>query len=169
MRFAPLQLEFAAVIAASFIACGATAGNVDPRVEEGPAVDTVSLYRFILQVSDSDAAAAFYSNLLGTEGRRVGGGRIYFDCGPVILALVNPASDGEKARPIPDYVYFSVRNLEAFHARAVALGCRSQEVVHGKPAGDIVKRPWGERSFYAVDPWGNKLCFVDAQTLFTGK
>jgi hypothetical protein len=36
-------------------------------------------------------------------------------------------------------------------------------------AGAIVRRPWGERSFYAVDPFGNKLCFVDRATLFTGR
>jgi len=32
-----------------------------------------------------------------------------------------------------------------------------------------VERPWGERSFYAVDPFGNPLCFVDQKTLFTGR
>jgi hypothetical protein len=26
-----------------------------------------------------------------------------------------------------------------------------------------------ERSFYVHDPWGNGLCFVDENTLFTGK
>jgi len=36
-------------------------------------------------------------------------------------------------------------------------------------AGEIVKRPWGELSFYVEDPWGNGLCFVDETTLFTGK
>ncbi len=25
-----------------------------------------------------------------------------------------------------------------------------------------------ERSFYAQDPFGNKICFVDQSTLFTG-
>ena len=34
--------------------------------------------------------------------------------------------------------------------------------------GAIVVRPWGERSFYAEDPTGNPLCFVDDRTLFTG-
>lgn len=29
-------------------------------------------------------------------------------------------------------------------------------------------RPWGERSFYCRDPFGNGLCFVDEKTLFTG-
>ena len=33
--------------------------------------------------------------------------------------------------------------------------------VHGDPAGAIEWRPWGERSFYAKDPLGNKICFVD--------
>jgi hypothetical protein len=32
----------------------------------------------------------------------------------------------------------------------------------------VVKRPWGERSFYAVDPFGNRLCFVAGDTVFTG-
>ncbi len=41
--------------------------------------------------------------------------------------------------------------------------------VHGASAGEVVRRPWGERSFYAYDPWGNGLCFVDENTLFTGK
>jgi hypothetical protein len=33
----------------------------------------------------------------------------------------------------------------------------------------MVVRPWGERSFYVKDPWGNGLCFVDEKTLFTGR
>jgi hypothetical protein len=28
--------------------------------------------------------------------------------------------------------------------------------------------PLGERSFYCIGPFGNKLCFVDERTLFTG-
>jgi uncharacterized glyoxalase superfamily protein PhnB len=34
---------------------------------------------------------------------------------------------------------------------------------------EIEIRPWGERSFYARDPFGNPLCFVDETTLFTGE
>ena len=40
--------------------------------------------------------------------------------------------------------------------------------VHGTPAGQPVVRPWGERSFYCNDPWGNPLCFVDAGTIYAG-
>ena len=131
--------------------------------------DFPKLYRVILQVGDLDRAETFYSALLGSKGRRVHGTRHYFDCGPVILALVDPKGDGEAARPNPDHVYFSVADLEAVHARAKELGCVSGEDVHGDPAGEIVERPWGERSFYAVDPFGNPLCFVDERTLFTGR
>jgi hypothetical protein len=87
----------------------------------------------------------------------------------VILALVDVAVGGEKAEPLPDNIYFAVSDLEKVHARAVGLGCLSDEDVHGASAGEIVVRPWGERSFYVHDPWGNGLCFVDENTLFTGK
>lgn len=122
------------------------------------------IFRLILPALDLETAVPFYSDLLGLEGRVVGGGRAYFDCGPVILALL----ESEKA-PIPEYVYFAVADLEAVHARARQLGCLSQQDVHGESAAEIAVRPWGERSFYAFDPSGNGLCFVDEKTLFTGR
>jgi len=129
-----------------------------------------SLFRIILQVDDLDQAEEFYGTLLGDRGRRIPyASRHYIDCGPVILALVNPAIDGETAKPMPDYIYFAVDNLEEIHARAKELHCLATEDVHGAASGDIVKRPWGELSFYANDPWGNGLCFVDKSTLFTGR
>ena len=33
---------------------------------------------------------------------------------------------------------------------------------------DIRTHDWGETSFYGIDPWGNKLCFIAAGTEFTG-
>lgn len=128
------------------------------------------LYRIILQVDDLDKAEEFYGTLLADRGRRIPrAGRHYIDCGPVILALVDVTAEGNKPKPLPDNIYFSVDDLEAIHARAKALNCLSNEDVHGESAGDIVKRPWGERSFYASDPWGNPICFVDEKTLFTGR
>ncbi|HKR60279.1 MAG TPA: VOC family protein [Pyrinomonadaceae bacterium] len=128
------------------------------------------LYRIILQVSDLDRAEEFYGQLLGDRGRRIPrASRHYIDCGPVILALVDVTAEGDTADPIPDNIYFAVPDLEEVHARAKALNCLSAEDVHGDSAGEMVKRPWGERSFYVLDPWGNKLCFVDDRTLFTGK
>ncbi len=87
----------------------------------------------------------------------------------MILALVDVTAGGEAAKPLPDHIYFAVNNLEDVHARASELGCLSTDDVHGASAGEIVKRPWGELSFYVEDPWGNGLCFVDETTLFTGK
>ena len=34
--------------------------------------------------------------------------------------------------------------------------------------GEIARRPWGEESFYASDPFGNGLCFVSRDSVFTG-
>ena len=132
-----------------------------------------TLYRIILQVDNLDQAEEFYGKLLGDRGRRIPhASRHYIDCGPVILALVDVAGENipdVKPLPLPDYIYFAVRDVDAVHARAVELNCLSTEDVHGESAGDVVTRPWGERSFYVHDPWGNGLCFVDETTLFTGK
>ena len=68
-----------------------------------------------------------------------------------------------------DDLYFAVPDLEKVQARARKLGCLSKIQVHGQSAADIVTRPWGERSFYVEDPFGNGLCFVDEKTLFTGR
>ncbi|MEP6921988.1 MAG: VOC family protein [bacterium] len=128
------------------------------------------IFRIILQVSDLDQAENFYGKLLGDPGRRIPrAARHYIDCGQMILALVDVTAEGKKAEPLPDKIYFAVGNLEEVHARAIELDCLSNEDVHGASAGEIVVRPWGERSFYATDPWGNGLCFVDEKTLFTGR
>ena len=131
------------------------------------------LYRIILQVDNLDKAEEFYGKLLGDRGRRIPrGSRHYIDCGPVILALVDVNGEGIpnlQPKPLPDFIYFAVSDAEAVHQRARELQCLSTDDVHGASAGDLVKRPWGERSFYVYDPWGNGLCFVDENTLFTGK
>jgi len=66
-------------------------------------------------------------------------------------------------------LYLSVPSLEPYHARATSLGWLSNEDVHGSLASEITVRPWGERSFYVEDPWGNGICFVEAGTEHTGK
>jgi predicted enzyme related to lactoylglutathione lyase len=132
-----------------------------------------TLFRIVLQVDDLDKAEQFYGALLGDRGRRIPrASRHYIDCGPIILALVDVTggnTTGEKPEPLPDYIYFAVPNVDEVHSQATALGCLSTEDVHGANAGDVVVRPWGERSFYARDPWGNGLCFVDENNLFTGR
>ncbi len=130
------------------------------------------LYRVVVPVSDIDHAAKFYGELLGVEGKRVTPGRHYIDCRGVILALFDPKGDGDAqpARPLPDHLYFAVSDLEAAFARARELGGLSTELGDGQlPMGEIAKRPWGERSFYTSDPTGTRLCFVDEETVFTGR
>jgi catechol 2,3-dioxygenase-like lactoylglutathione lyase family enzyme len=129
------------------------------------------LYRVILPVDDIETSAKFYSALLDDAGMRVSPGRHYFDCGGVVLALYSPKADGDARTPRPnwDHVYFAVNDLPAVFARAATLGGLSTEVGDGGlTMGAMVRRPWGEVSFYMSDPAGNPLCFVDASTLFTG-
>jgi len=132
---------------------------------EGP-----RLFRVLLQVSDLGRSQRFYESLLATRGRKVGGGRVYFQCGPTLLGLLEPSADGRRRiRRSPEPVYFSTHDLEGTYRQARRLGCLSPGRIHGRdPAGEIAVRPWGERSFYAHDPSGNPLCFVAADTLFTG-
>jgi catechol 2,3-dioxygenase-like lactoylglutathione lyase family enzyme len=129
------------------------------------------IFRILLEVQDLSKSQRFYESLLAIRGRLVGGGRVYFYCGPTILALLNPSSEHESSvRALPEPVYFSTTELDAIYRRARRLRCLSPERIHGgDPAGEIMVRPWGERSFYAMDPSGNPLCFVDARTLFKGK
>ena len=130
------------------------------------------IFRVLLEVRELDQAQRFYESLLAVPGRRVGGGRVYFDCGPVLLALLDPSADGESGLSVlREALYFATPDLEGVYLRAGKLGCLSPDLIHNdpaNPAGEIVVRPWGERSFYAADPSGNALCFVDAGTLFTG-
>jgi catechol 2,3-dioxygenase-like lactoylglutathione lyase family enzyme len=130
-------------------------------------MNMLKIFRVTLEVANLDAASAFYAKLLGTEGKRHPGSRHYFDCGGVVLAVLDPTPGGLTPTPCPKSLYFAVDDLEAFHGRAKALGALSPAKVHGQAAGDVITRPWGERSFYATDKWGNELCFVQEGTLYS--
>jgi catechol 2,3-dioxygenase-like lactoylglutathione lyase family enzyme len=137
---------------------------------EVPGVASVRLYRVILPVDDIDGAAQFYRSLLAQDGMRISPGRHYFGVDDVILALYNPKADGDPTEPRPnfDHVYFAVDDLDEIYRRAERAGGLSPATGDGNlPMGAIARRPWGERSFYMHDPFGNPLCFVDASTLFT--
>ena len=125
----------------------------------------------ILPVGELESAVPFYSTLLDQPGMRVSPGRHYFRCGDVTLAIYSPRGDGDPREPRPnfDHVYFAVDDLEAVFQRAEQTGGLSVETGDGELGmGQIATRPWGERSFYMHDPFGNPLCFVDATSLFTG-
>lgn len=130
------------------------------------------LYRVILPADSLDDAVLFYAALLDDPGMRISPGRHYFRCGDVTLAIYDPVADGDARTPRPnfDHVYFAVDDLDAVFARARRLGTLSKQVGDGGlPMGEIARRPWGERSFYLQDPFGNPLCVVDAASIFTGK
>lgn len=124
------------------------------------------LFRVILPVEGIDQAASFYTELLGLRGERVSPGRHYFNCGGTILVCYDPVTDGDGKGDgwhphCNQYCYFAVADLEAVFARAQLLGCPGLDP-------EISEMPWGERLFYARDPFGNPVCFVDDTTLFTG-
>jgi catechol 2,3-dioxygenase-like lactoylglutathione lyase family enzyme len=126
--------------------------------------DVPQFFRLNVEVADLDRALDFYTKLLGVEGRRQPGSRVYFECGPVTLQVVRVA----EPHPAAKALYFTVKDLDAVFERAKSLGCLSAETVHDAPGGGIVVRPWGERSFYSLDPWGNPVCFVEKGTVYTG-
>lgn len=147
---------------AKTLTTGATEGH------RGRAWDVPQFFRLNIEVGDLAAATAFYSNLLGVQGRVQAGRRVYFESGAVTLQVVD-VSSVRAPHPSAKAFYFTVKNLEAALERAQVLRCLSPEDVHDAPSGGIVVRPWGERSFYVVDPWGNALCFVEEGTVYAGR
>jgi catechol 2,3-dioxygenase-like lactoylglutathione lyase family enzyme len=129
--------------------------------------EALKIFRVTVEVGNIDDAAAFYTTLLGTPGQRHPGARHYFNCGGVVLSLIDPTAHGARPTPGPKSLYFAVNDLDGVHLRAEKLQALAPYKVHGQPAGDSIERPWGERSFYVVDPWGNDLCFVQEGTLYT--
>ena len=132
---------------------------------------SIRIFRVIVPVANIDEAIPFYAALLDQPGFRVSSGRHYFTCGGVILAVYDANADGDReaVRSNPEYIYFATADLEAAFTRAERVGGLSTEIGDGNlPMGSIVRRPWGERSFYMDDPWGNPLCFVDEQSIYRG-
>jgi catechol 2,3-dioxygenase-like lactoylglutathione lyase family enzyme len=130
-------------------------------------VTAPKIFRVTVEVADLEAATAFYADLLGTPGRRHPGARHYFDCGGVLLAVLDVTEGGMRPTPGPKSIYFAVQDIDEVHTRAKSLDTLAPFQIHGQPASDVVERPWGERSFYVTDPWGNELCFVQEGTLYT--
>src|SRR5215469_3981265 len=121
--------------------------------------DVPQFFRLNIEVGDLKSAISFYTKLLGIEGLRQAGSRCYFECGPVTLQVLDVSSESQP-HAAAKALYFTVSDLEAVYERAKALHCLSDSDVHDAAGGGIVVRPWGERSFYAQDSWGNPLCFI---------
>ena len=87
-------------------------------------------------------------------------GKHYFNCGSTIPACFDPGRDNDDfdLPPNPDHIYFSVKNLNLIFSRA--------QLLRATILDEIGTRPWGERSFYMEYPFGNKICFLQEETVF---
>jgi uncharacterized glyoxalase superfamily protein PhnB len=123
---------------------------------------TIRLFRVILPVPAIEAGTLFYEQVLAMKGKRISSGRHYFRCGETILACYSSRDDGDAwdVPPNPEHLYFAVDDLEAAFVRCRAANCKHIDAA-------IKVQPWGERSFYVEDPFGNKICFVDEKTTVT--
>jgi uncharacterized glyoxalase superfamily protein PhnB len=123
----------------------------------------IELFRAVVPVAPIGDAVAFYERLLGAAGEWIGPGRVYFHGQGAILVCYDARAegDGPGGGPNAGHLYFAVDDLDACFERARSAGCGWLEE---HPA----ERAWGERSFYARDPFGNPLCFVDAASRYTG-
>jgi len=123
---------------------------------------TPRVFRIAIPASRIDVSCAFYETLLGTKVDDTVPSRLYFHCVDVIVALIDWTVEGRSdLLPTPDNISLSTQELDALYDRAVGAGARI--------TSPIEVRPWGERSFYCLDPAGNRLCFVDESTLFLGR
>lgn len=122
------------------------------------------LYRVILPVGDIEKAVGFYEELFEQPGMRVSPGRHYFDLGGTILACYDPHTDGDELGEgwkfhENQYVYIAVDYLAEIYSKL------KPELIES----EIEKMPWGETLFYARDPFGNPICFVEEDSIFLGK
>jgi uncharacterized glyoxalase superfamily protein PhnB len=121
------------------------------------------LFRIAVPSMRHGDARAFYERVLDMTADDTVPSRLYFHCGDVIVALIDWTIEARDAsfHPTPDDLYFATDQLDAVYERAVDAGARITSAIDN--------RAWGERSFYCLDLDGNKLCFVDDETLFLGR
>jgi uncharacterized glyoxalase superfamily protein PhnB len=120
------------------------------------------VFRIAVPASRIEVSRVFYERVLGLDVDDTVPSRLYFHCGDVIVALIDWTVEGRGPfHPTPDNLYLATGELDAVYERAVAAGARV--------TSPIEIRPWSERSFYCLDPDGNRLCFVDETTLFVGR
>ena len=118
---------------------------------------SLRLFRVLVRVSDINQATAFYDAVLGIHGHRVSPGRHHYDCGRTEFACYDPRADGDLhdllVTPGQTQIYFAVEDLQASFLQVKS--------AKGQIVQEIETKPWGERTFWASDPFGNRLCFVD--------
>jgi catechol 2,3-dioxygenase-like lactoylglutathione lyase family enzyme len=140
----------------------ASGDHVRVRGDRSQAGEGPEVFRIAVPASRIDASREFYETVLGIAVDATVPSRLYFHCGDVIVALIDWSIEGRgELHPTPDNLYFATGELEELYERAVRAGAHV--------TSRIEERPWGERSFYCLDPDGNRLCFVDRSTLFVGR
>jgi predicted enzyme related to lactoylglutathione lyase len=119
------------------------------------------LTKVLIRVPDIERAVKFYDHAMGTAGRRVSPGRCHYALGGVELACYDPAADGDlhDTEQGKSYwqLYLAVDDLESALERVGEAGGHIDQTISIKP--------WGERSFYATDPFGNRICILDEATV----
>jgi predicted enzyme related to lactoylglutathione lyase len=121
----------------------------------------VRVFRIAVPTTNIVRSRSFYETVIGIDADDTVPSRLYFHCEDVIVALIDWSVEGRgKFSPTPENLYLATEDLEGVYDRALSADARI--------TSPIEKRPWGERSFYCLDPDGNRLCFVDNSTLFLG-
>lgn len=119
-----------------------------------------------LYVSDLDAAARFYGDLLGLEElQRVGNRHIFYRVGAGVLLLFNAAEtktrDANARFPVPPHGAVGAGHM-CFAADATPLQAwRDTFEKHGIAIESDFKWPNGARSIYIRDPSGNSIEFAE--------
>lgn len=122
------------------------------------------LFRVTIPVRNIDAAARFYSSLLGNAGERISPAWHYFTFGQAILACHNAAAEGPAMPGTPHSEPLCIavdENLEQLLIRARNMGGVDTDV-------GVTRYPNGEVGFYLRDPFGNLLMLIDARTMQWG-
>jgi catechol 2,3-dioxygenase-like lactoylglutathione lyase family enzyme len=120
------------------------------------------VFRIAIPASEIGTSRRFYETVLGLEADDTVPSRLYFHCDDVILAVIDwKVEPLGPFHPTPENLYLATDRLDAVYERARAAGAEHLSTIE--------TRPWGERSFYCLDPDGNRLCFVDEATLFLGR
>ena len=122
----------------------------------------VKLFRVVIPVSDIEQAATFYYKVFGIQGKRISSGNHFFDLNGCSLVCYDPLANGDRLgqgwlHHEKQHICFSVKNLDSTYIR-----------VKNLPDAELdseIQVVAGERLFYARDPFGNPICFVDEKTV----
>jgi catechol 2,3-dioxygenase-like lactoylglutathione lyase family enzyme len=149
------------------------ASDTTPETARYAGQPIANLSMVVLPTRGLGRADAFYEELIGVDADTSVPGRHSFYCETCVLSLVDTVEHARhhelpapEFRPNPELVYFAVPDLDATWELAQKLPM--DPLADDDVGTGIQRRPWGERSFYARDPSGNPICFVDDTTLFTG-